>query len=99
MKNFLNYILISISTIVVGFATISLPFRLFEDLSRSEMRIILFLELVLYLTIFAIYFIAKENKKERKIKEEKLKELHNIRVLKREKELEGLNLNNIDLIA
>lgn len=99
MKKIFNYILIAISTITVGFATMTLPFRIFNDLSRTEMRIILFAEMVLSLTVFALYFIIKENKEERKLKEEKLKELHNIRVLKREKELEGLNLNNVDLVA
>lgn len=99
MKNFFNYVLISISTLLVGFTAMALPFKLFDELSRTEMRILLFAEIFIYFSIISIYFIAKESKKEKEIKEEKLKEMHDIRVIKREKELQGIKINNIDLVA
>lgn len=99
MKNFFNYILVSISTILVGFSAMALPFKLFDELSRTEMKVLFFAELFVYFAIFSLCLILKEKQKERKLKEQKLKELHNIRVLEREKEMQGLSFNNIDLVA
>lgn len=99
MKNIFNYVLISISTILVGFTAMALPFKLFNELSKTEMRVLFLAEVIIYFSIFSLYFIIKENKKENKRKEQKLQEMHNVRVIKREKELQGINLSNFDLVA
>lgn len=99
MKNFFNYVLISISTLIVGFGAMALPFKLFDELSRTEMRILLFAEIVIYFSIVSIYFIMKEKKEENIKKEKRFKEMHNDRIIKREKELQGLKISNYDFAA
>ncbi len=99
MKNFFNYVLISISTLIVGFTAMALPFKLFDELSRTEMRILLFAEIVIYFSIVSIYFLIKEKKEESIKKEKRFKELHNDRVTKRQQELQGLKISNYDYAA
>lgn len=63
-------LVISLASLLVGFALISLPFHLFDTLSNTQMRIIFAAELAIYLGIFCIFFLAKE-KKQQKAKAEK----------------------------
>ena len=66
MKNRLNTVIISLTAILTAFAATVLPFRLFVALTQTQMRIILFAEVAVYLKILYHGFLKKEKEAERK---------------------------------
>lgn len=68
-------LIISISTLVVGFCAISLPFHLFDALTSREMRIIFISEIIIYLILSMIFLLARENKQEKKKKHQQKREI------------------------
>ncbi len=90
--NITKSILVSLSTLVVGFIAISLPFNLFNTLTAKEMRIIFLCEVIVYSIMFALFFLVKEKKEEKrkqKLKEKITKEKRRIQLLK---DLEEFNM-------
>lgn len=99
MKKFLSTAFITISALVTGFAAMAVPFRLFDELSPAEMKALFIAEIVVYFAITSIFLLIKEQKKERKVKDEKMKSRHKERVLRRQQELKGIKVSNYDLAA
>lgn len=99
MKNTIKTILLSAVTLAAGFIAMSVPFRLFDNLSQMQMRILLIAEVIIYFIIFSVVFLKKEANAQRKAKEKELKEKHNKRVLKRKQKLSGITVQNFDLAA
>ena len=72
MNNFskvLKAVIMSIASLGIGFAAISLPFRLFDTLSAEGMRYLFIGELTLYFVIGMIFLAAKEKRQQKKTKE------------------------------
>lgn len=99
MKNRLNTVIISLTAILTAFAATVLPFRLFDALTQTQMRIILFAEVAVYLSIFCLVFLKKEKVAERKSKENELQRRHNERIEKRSCEMQGLKIRDYDFAA
>lgn len=66
MKNAVKNILLFVVTAAAGFAAMSLPFRLFEELSQSEMRLVLAGEVAVLAIIFSAVFLRKEAREQKK---------------------------------
>lgn len=99
MKNALNTIIISLLTLLTAFTATVVPFRLFDSLTQTQMRILLFAEIALYLTIFSAVCLKKEQKAQRKSKEQALQKRHRERVEKRNEEMNGIKVKEYDLAA
>ncbi len=99
MKRTLTTALLSIAAIIIGYISMALPFRLFEALSQTQMRLLLGGEILIYISIFSAYFCGKEAKAQRRVKDEKMKAQHNERIARRNEELKGIRVNNFDLAA
>lgn len=99
MKNIIKNILLSLITLTAGFISMSVPFRLFDNLSQMQMRMLLIAEVIIYFSIFAAVFLKKEAKAQRRAKEKRMKENHNKRVHERNRELSGITVQNFDLAA
>ena len=68
MKNFVKGLVISVLSLAVGYAAISLPFRLFDTLERSMMQKVFIGDLIIYLTIGMIFLVVQQKKKEQQAK-------------------------------
>ena len=61
MKNLMKSAALFVCTAAAGFAAISLPFRLFENLSQFEMRLVLAGEIALLAAVFSAVFLRRES--------------------------------------
>lgn len=68
MKNFVKGLVISALSLAVGYAAISLPFRLFDTLTGSMMQKVFIGELIIYLAIGMIFLVYQQKKKEQQAK-------------------------------
>ena len=91
--------MISVAALLVGFGAMVLPFHLFNNLTPMQMRILFFVEILVYFLIASAFFLIKEAKAERKIRALEFEERHARRVAKRQNELKGIRVNNYDLAA
>ena len=66
----LKGIMMSAVTLCVGFLALSLPFKLFNDLSRRDMQVLFITELVVYFICTIVYLSIKDKKDTEKVKEE-----------------------------
>lgn len=64
-KNFLKGILISISSLVVGYFAISIPFSLFTNFTKEGTRLFFIIELAVYLVVGSIFLVAKDKQEQR----------------------------------
>lgn len=99
MKKFLSTVLITVSSLAAGFAAMTIPFRLFDELSPAERKALFIAEIVVYFAITSIFLLIKEHKKEQRVKDEKMKNRHKERVSRRQQELKGIKVSNYDLAA
>ena len=76
LKKGITAALISIAGLAVGFALMMFPFRLFDSLSETEMKILFAAELAIYFTIGSCFFLAREKSKK---KEQKRREKERLR--------------------
>lgn len=67
-------LLLSAAAIIIGFAAIAFPFKLFDNLSREGMQLLFISEIVIYFAL-AMIFIAVNEMKKKKAKLQKEKEL------------------------
>lgn len=65
LKKGITAALISIAGLAVGFALMMFPFRLFDSLSDTEMKILFAAELAIYFTIGTCFFLAREKSKKK----------------------------------
>lgn len=94
MKKAIKAAVLFILTVSVGFLAMSLPFRLFEELTQTEMRILLGAECALCAIVYSAVFLSKEAKKQRERRNAGLKERHDERVSLRRKEMNGITFED-----
>lgn len=91
-NNILKGIMLTLSALIVGFIAISLPFKLFDELTSSQMTILFATEIIVYFLLGAIYLIAKD------IKAQKV-ERKQIRAERKKAEIKQFQTEWLDLIA
>lgn len=69
-RKFLKGILMSLMTLVTGFAALYFPFGLFKELSHRDMQIMFALELVIYIVCGLAFLYLKGRKEAEKEKEQ-----------------------------
>lgn len=99
MKNLLSKVFVSVTALIVGFGAMVLPFRLFENLTGMQMRILFIAEIIVYFAIVSAFFLIKEAKAEKEKRRLELLERHNRRVEKRNAELSGIRVNDYEIAA
>lgn len=99
MKDNIKTLLLFISTTTVGFFAMAIPFKLFTELTQTQMRILLGFEIAVCFGIFCAVFLRKEAKEQRKRKAQKSYEKHCERVETRNEELRGIKVYNYDIAA
>lgn len=92
INNILKSVLVSLTTLIVGFVAISLPFNLFNTLTEKEMRIIFLCEIIIYSVMFALFFVVKERSEEKKKQKQKDKITREKRRIQLLKDLEEFNM-------
>lgn len=92
MKKFIKGLLLSVSSLAVGFFAISLPFHLFDELSSSAMSIVFIAELIIYLAIGLGFLVVKEKRQQKKIKAQQ-------RHIKRQQQIKDCCENWINIAA
>lgn len=68
VKNIIKNILLFVVTAAAGFGAMSLPFRIFDELSQTEMRLVLAAELAVLAVIFSAVFLSKEAREQKKLR-------------------------------
>lgn len=68
IKDTIKNILLFVVTAAAGFGVMSLPFRLFEELSQSEMRLVLAAELAVLAIVFSAVFLSREARQQKKLR-------------------------------
>lgn len=66
MKKIFKGILFSIITLAVGYGAMALPFHLFSELTRGEMRILFAAEIIVYFAIVSAVMLARESKQQKR---------------------------------
>ncbi len=89
MKNFIQNTLLFVVTAAAGFAAMSLPFRLFDELSQIEMRLVLAAEVAALAIIFSAVFLTKEAREQKKRRNARATERHTERVWQQKKDNSG----------
>lgn len=69
-KKIIKALIMSLITLCVGFLALSLPFKLFNDLSRRDMQIMFVLELAIYFICGIVFLSFKGKKETERVKEE-----------------------------
>ena len=91
-NNILKSIALSIAALAVGFFAISLPFNLFDMLTKDAMHIVFISEIVIYFAVAMVYLALVDKKKQEEIKEEK-------RLSERNRKIERVQREWIDIAA
>lgn len=99
MKKIINAITISIAALLTGFGAMVLPFRLFDELTGIQMRILFIAEIIVYFAIISAFFLIRESNQEKKEKRQEMQKRHNRRTEKRLRELDGIKINGGDIAA
>lgn len=99
MKENIKNLLLFIATTAVGFFAMAVPFKLFTELTQTQMRIMLIAEIAVSVAIFCVVFLRKEAKEQRKRKAQKAFEKHCERVETRNESLKGIRVYNYDIAA
>lgn len=60
IKNIFKGILISLSSLVVGFFAIAIPFGFFDELTSSQMTIMFATEIIVYFALGCVFLIFKD---------------------------------------
>lgn len=68
MKNAIKYLAIFAVTAAAGFAAMALPFRLFEELSQTEMRMLLAIELAALAGIMTAAGLARDARERKRLR-------------------------------
>lgn len=69
IREIVKALVMSIAALTAGFAAISLPFKLFDELSADAMRYLFIGELCVYFVIAMLYIVKRERVKAKKAKE------------------------------
>lgn len=93
MKKAIKASVMFVLTTTVGFLAMSIPFRLFEELTQTQMRLMLAAECALCAIIYSAVFLSKEAKKQKELRNARLKERHEERVSLRAEEMRGIDFD------
>lgn len=96
MKKTIKNILIGLLSAVTGYCLMEIPFHIFDLITPVQSKIIFVAEIIVYFVIFAATAILIEKKQDRKRKNAEYARRHKERQQKRNRELNGIN---IDLAA
>ena len=88
----LKGVVISVISLVIGFIAISVPFKLFSELSNSQMTILFSTEIAVYTILGLIFLTAKDLQSQKKAKAKQ-------RVEKRKAQVKKLQNEWLDLAA
>lgn len=99
MKENIKNLLLFIATTIVGFFAMTVPFKLFTELTQTQMRFLLLGEIAICVAIFCVVFLRKEAKEQRKRKAQEAFEKHCERVETRNETLKGIKVYNYDIAA
>jgi len=75
----LKTVLTSAAALIIGFAAIAFPFRLFDNLSAEAMRYLFIGEMALYFTVGMVFLFIKGKRQEEKEKEKARRETKRIK--------------------
>lgn len=75
MKNVIKHIVLFILTSAGGFMVMSIPFRLLENLSQIEMRLVLVAEVAAAALILSVVFLVKESREQKAKRKASAKEM------------------------
>lgn len=92
IKDIIKGVIISVSSIVIGYFAVGLPLNLFKVLSKDGQRIFFIVELCLYLFIGGVFLVIQD-RKEQQLKKEQ------IRHEKRKEKIKTVQENWYDLVA
>ena len=62
VKHLITSALLSLTALVVGYALLSLPFRLMDWLDPTQMKLVFAAEFVLYITVLGLVITRREKK-------------------------------------
>lgn len=65
---FIKGLLFTLSSLAAGFIAISLPFKLFEELSTDGMHLLFISEIIIYFVTGMVFLLIAEHKKQCKAK-------------------------------
>lgn len=99
MKKTLSTIIISAAAIIAGYYLMTIPFHLFDSLSRIQMRMLFAGEILVYFAIFSAFFIIKEAKEQNAEKNRRRKERHSKRVSQMADEFSELKIYDFNSAA
>ena len=74
INNIIKGLLLSVSAIIIGFAAVAFPFKLFDNLTREGMQLLFVSEIAIYF-VLSVTFIAARELKRKKARLQKEKEL------------------------
>lgn len=80
IKKTITSIIISVLTLAVGFTLSLASFKLFDDLSVNQMRILFSIDILCLLTVGLSFYIHHENKRIKESKEIAFQKRHNTRI-------------------
>ncbi|MCD7873333.1 MAG: hypothetical protein LUG21_08685 [Clostridiales bacterium] len=77
----------------------ALPFKLFNTLSQTQMRIILAAEIIIYFSLFAVFCLKKEQNAKRKKKDAEAKNQRKKRIENYQSALKELSVTDYENAA
>ncbi len=92
MKKIVKGFVLSVLSLAVGYAAISLPFRLFDSLNSGMMQKVFIGELLIYLAVGMVFLVFQQRKKEARVKSEQ-------RHIERREKIERVKTDWYDLAA
>ncbi len=66
---FLKGLVLAATALIIAFLAIALPFRLFDTLEPSQLRMLFLSEIAIYFCGAMFFLISKEKKQQKKLKE------------------------------
>ena len=91
-ENILKGILLSLSAIIIGFLAITIPFKLFGELTSTQMTTLFVTEIIIYFSASMIYLVTRDIKAEKKQKQ-------TVRTERKRAEIKQMQTEWLDLIA
>lgn len=91
-ENILKGILLSLSAIIIGFLAITIPFKLFGELTSTQMTTLFVTEIIIYSSAGMIYLVTRDIKAEKKQKQ-------TVRTERKRAEIKQMQTEWLDLIA
>lgn len=91
-NNLLKSVILTLSSLAIGFIATALPFNLFSTLTSDAMHVVFISEIIIYFFVAMIFLVVADKKKQRRIKLEQRHE-------KRKAKIERVKTDWIDIAA